>query len=185
MERLFFKNGSISQIIIIPFWEIWFVDMPRYYCDYCKSYIKNDSVCNLCIDWSSRHEVERSIFVEQSTVSVSWSTIKRYSFEELFLCRYSSITWLCTISNMAMALQNNELVTFTIWFLHGFYMVSKWFPLGLHLVSIWSPLSFHLVSIWSPFDFHSSSLLLQHLFVCFEQIGTQQTRTRICFVHIN
>lgn len=47
-ERLFFKNGSTSHII--PFWEIRFVDMPRYYCDYCKSYIKNDSVCDLCID---------------------------------------------------------------------------------------------------------------------------------------
>ena len=64
---------------------------------------------------------------------------------------------------MAKALQNNVLLTFTNWFLNGFYMVS----------------------IWSPFDFHSSSLPSQSLFVCFEQTGTQQTRTRICFVHIN
>ena len=65
---------------------------------------------------------------------------------------------------MAMALQNNVLVTFTNWFLNGFYMVSIWFPTGLHLVSFgstWFPISFYVVSIWSPFDFHSSSLLSQ------------------------
>lgn len=54
---------------------------------------------------------------------------------------------------MAMALQSNVLVTFTNWFLNGFYMVSIWFPTGLHLVlfgSIWFhlvPLGFQLVSM--------------------------------------
>ena len=69
---------------------------------------------------------------------------------------------------MAMALQNNVLVTFTNWFLNGFYMVSICFPFGFHLVSnwppfgsTWFPISFYVVSIWSPFVFHSSSLLSQ------------------------
>ena len=58
--------------------------MARYYCDYCKSYIKNDSVHPFSTDLSSRAEAEKNIFAEASIAMLLLSTTRKYVIHTLF-----------------------------------------------------------------------------------------------------